>query len=304
MTNIILDATMLTSIQACALMSDYRFNHHLQSLSGKSNSLEVGSIIHKVLEVYYQGRVNGFNHKLCVANGLTAGHMYVTGDKSNIEEYPGVTNTPATNETKPYRRIGYEWALQTAEDYLEYRKNDSWIPVAAEKVRGKILYEDDEIRILWKSKIDLEVDTNDGVRPVDHKTMSQSRPSLALNNQFMGLCLVSGTQSVIINKIGLQTSLPIDKRFIRDTISYTKEQLLEWQSQTLPYYAKLWLIHNESGYFPPNLTHCENKYGRCNFYSVCSSNPELRNEMLSKEFTVGPVWDPTNDSDNKSDDKE
>jgi hypothetical protein len=166
-----------------------------------------------------------------------------------------------------------------------------------EIVKGKVLYEDDEIRVLWKAKLDLVSDTNQGIYPVDHKTMKQRRETISLNNQFKGQCLIQGTRGVFINKVGFQTSLKPEEKFERKIIPYSEPRLLEWQSETLPYYAKLLLMYVESGHFPPNFTHCENKYGNCAFLKVCESDPAMRETEIKKLFMVGPEWNPTNEYD-------
>lgn len=335
--NVILDATVLTTLMACARLVDFRFNHNFHSLDGKSNSLEAGSIVHKVLEVYYRERIKGFSASQAQASGLSAGLMYIQGCRFCVDfephdcsschglgiidnhvtgkiecdycegagkivkpscnhepnEYPGVFNTPAEDEKKP-KRIGYKWILETCEQYFDFYKNDHWIPLEVEIVKQKLLYQDDEIRILWKAKLDLVSDTNNGIFPVDHKTMQQNRPTVSLNNQFIGQCIITNTRTVIINKIGFQKSLKPEEKFIRASISYSPDRLLEWQSTILPYWAKTLLMYEESGYFPPRLTNCKNEYGFCAFYKVCEADPDMREEVLKQNFVVGPKWDPIN----------
>jgi len=203
-------------------------------------------------------------------------------------EYEGVKNTPPDSEGYT---IGWKFVLQTLEQYVEYYKNDSWIPLECETVKSKLLYEDDEMRVLWKVKYDLITDTNQGIYPVDHKTMKQNRPNSSLNNQFIGQCIVAGTRGVIINKIGFQKSLEPKDKFVRTLISYSSERLMEWQSEILPYYAKLLVMYAESGVYPPNFNSCEGKYGPCSFNEVCSSDPSMREEVLRNTFTIGKKWD-------------
>ena len=146
-----------------------------------------------------------------------------------------------------------QWALDTIEQYFDYYKADSIIPLYVEYVKGDVIYEDDEIRILWKAKYDLIADMDRGILPVDHKTFKVSRDTISLNNQFIGQCILQGTRTMIVNKIGFQTTLKPEEKFTRVPISYSADRLLEWQSQILPYYAKLLITYTEQGYFPPNL---------------------------------------------------
>jgi hypothetical protein len=319
--NIVIDASMLTTLMSCGRKFDLNHNLNLQSINGKSNSLEIGSIIHKVLEVYNKNLINGFGRASSISSGLAAGEMYIQGCKlctdfisveipdengktahlskplcgHSINEYPGVVNTPQESTTKP-ARTGWKWALETCEQYFTHYANDSWVPLEVEVVKGKILYEDDEIRILWKAKLDLTCDTNQGIFPIDHKTMKQNRDKVSLNNQFIGQCLIMNTRSMIVDEIGLQTSLKPEEKFKRVPISYSADRLIEWQSEILPYWGYKLIEYNESGYWPPNFTQCESKYGMCSYMKdVCEVDRNMREENLKIFFKVGPQWNPEND---------
>jgi hypothetical protein len=307
--NIILDATVMNTVLSCGRLTDFRFNHNFVSARGKSNSLEVGTLCHKVKEVYNKHRINGFDRSLAVAQGLIAGELYANGCRycadwsdtenkppcgHNPQEYPGLKNTP---EDSNGHTVGWKYALLTMEQYFEFYKNDPWVILEAEIVKGRILYEDDNIRILWKAKLDEVVDTNQGIFPVDTKTEKQRRPSINLNNQFMGQCHVMQTRSMIVDHIGFQTSLKPEEKFRRSMRNYSADLLLEWQSETLPAAAYKLLEMNESNYWPPNYTHCENKYGNCPFIEVCGSDRNMREEVIRVNFVKGLEWNPTNERD-------
>jgi hypothetical protein len=306
--NIVLDATLLSALMGCGRLVDLRFNHNLQSIRGKSNSLEVGSIVHKGLEINYKMRSAGYDRLKSEAMGLVAARLYADGcpycadfvatDEiltpacgHSPQEYPGVANTP--EESSGYI-VGIKHAIDTLEQYFDYYKGDHWITLGVETVEGKVLYEDDDIRILWKAKLDWKVDTNQGIFAVDHKTAKQRRPKQKLNNQFMGQCLVTGARSMIVNEIGFQKTLKPHEKFQRPMMNYTSEALIEWSGTTLPYWAYKLLDYQETGYWPPNLTHCENKYGNCPFIPACEADPHMRAEELKIHFIKGPAWDPTN----------
>jgi hypothetical protein len=312
--NVILDSQVLTTIMSCPCLGDFRFNLNLQSIDGKSNSLECGSIAHVFMEYFYRGIIHGFKREQAVQLGFTAAETYIRGcadctdfvpsteilkptcgHKAN--EFPGVKNTPRESVITPYPRIGWQWVLDTCDQYQQYYRNDHWVPLEVEVVKGKVLYEDDEIRILWKAKLDLVTDTNQGIFPEDHKTMKQRRDNISLNNQFIGQCLVMGTQKMVINKIGFQTTLKPEEKFTRTMMGYSVPRLLEWQGEILPFYAKLLLMYAETGHWPRNFTHCEGKYGNCAFVKVCEADPIMREDVIKQMFIVGPAWNPTNDEE-------
>jgi hypothetical protein len=305
--NVIMDATTLSSLMSCGRYFDLRFNHRFTAIKGKSNSLEVGTLIHKVFEVYYKHLINGFPKPTAVGQAMTMGQLFVTGCPGcanyndgdpkptcghEPQEYPGLLNTPEDNIKFT---VGWKFALNTCEQYFEMYKNDAFIPLSAEQVKGEVLYEDDELRVLWKAKFDLIVDTNQiGIVSMDHKSFKQNRQKSTLSNQFLGQCMLLKSRNVIVNKIGLQTSLPIKERLTREVVSFSADRLLEWQSEILPYYAYKYVQYQETGYWPPDYTHCDTMFGPCMFKDVCQADRGMRVEELRRNFQLAPVWDPTN----------
>lgn len=306
--NVIFDATMLSSLMSCGRYLDLRFNHRFAATRGKSNSLEVGSLIHKVLEVYYKHQIKGFKRETSIGQAMAAGQLYVTGcphcaDGTNAEpeckhepaEYPGMQNTPEVNVKWD---VGWRFALDTCEQYFKMYESDSLIPLQCEYVKGAVLYEDDEIRVAWKAKFDLVVDTNQiGIVSMDHKTFKQRRDKSTLSNQFLGHCHLLSSRNVIVNKIGLQTSLKINERLTREVVSFSSDRLIEWQTEIVPYYAYKYIQFTETGYWPPDYTHCDNMFGSCMFKSVCEADRGMREEVLRNNFQLAPVWDPRNKED-------
>lgn len=319
--NVILDATILSTLMSCARLTDFRFNHDLQQIGGKSSSLEMGSIVHCVLENYYKRMREGIIRDSAIGFALTAGELYMQGCPKCTNFAPDVCecNTPPDESCDDCKGTGYvtkptcghkpneypgvhntsdediQIVWDTIHQYFEFYKNDFWIPIDVEYVKKALIYEDDEIRIIWAAKLDLTVDTNNGIYPVDHKTMKQRRDTLSLNNQFMGQCILMKTRGVIINKIGFQKTLKPAEKFTRPIISYTLDRLTEWSQIILPFWAKQLLAYDEIGFWPPNFTHCENKYGFCNFKPVCEVGSGMREETIRLNFVKGSKWDITND---------
>lgn len=286
--NVVLDATVMTHLMECERLTEFQFIHNLVPINGKSNSLEIGSLLHKMLEAYYKNIRDGFPRANAVSYGLAMGDDFILhGDDGTGLKNTGPENTKHKNGSLD--RIGYNYVKNTFQQYTDFYTNDSWIPIEVEKVKGEQIYEDDEIRLLWKAKFDLIVDTNNGILSVDHKSMRQKRNTLSLNNQFMGQCILLKTRNVVINKIGFQQSLKPEEKFTRHVISYSASRLTEWLG-IAAYYGKYLVSLNETGYYPPRFSHCD-KYFGCSFKDVCESDLNMREETIRQKFMKGDSWE-------------
>lgn len=302
--NVIMDATVMTALMACPRYFDERFNHNLVPIEGNTNFLQAGQMVHKILEEFNKAIINGMSRTKAIMIGLEAGQQfYKTPGASNIPEhniYEGsnkILKNGLKSEAKgKLKSVGYDWIMATMDMYFKRWVNDGWTPIEAEKVRGAVVYEDDEVRVLWKAKLDKMVDTfQDGMMPGDYKTMKMNRHTLPLNNQFMGQCLVAGTRKMFIDKIGFQENLKPEDKFVREIMSYTAEQLAE-QTMTIGYYAKYMTNLLAQSYYPPNYTHCD-KFNGCMYRKPCEANASDRDRVFKLNFMVGEPWDPSNDDD-------
>jgi hypothetical protein len=254
-------------------------------------------LVHTILEHFNKSIISGLSRNDAILNGFKAGKEYITGysDYNKFvldKEHHGLENTPEENEKS---RTGWRFVIKTMEEYFDYYRNDSFPVIAAEEVRGEEIYRDDEMRIIWKAKFDVIIDTPHGFMSKDYKTMKQRRETISLNNQFMGQCVLTKSRQVIIDKIGFQTSLKPEEKFTRSMIPYSVDRLTEWTQEVVPHYARMLVAFNEAGYFPPNFTHCENKYGFCNFREICETDRLMREEALAINFNEIRKWDITND---------
>lgn len=292
-----MDSQILTTLQACPRLADYKFNLNLVQKGGKSNSLECGSLVHTILEFYYKALIQGTSRTDAIAIGYEAGNEYARGyhpDNKYItdKEEVGMITTPDDSDKW---NIGRNFVFDTMAQYFDFWQNDTFTPLHVEHVLGKVIYEDEELRVLWKAKFDLIADFQTGIIPADHKTMKQRRDTQSLNNQFMGQCVLTNSRQVMINKIGFQSSLKPHEKFMRVLIPYSADRLHEWTQDIVPHYARMLHAYTVAEYFPPQFTHCENKYGVCNFKEVCEGDRNMRAEILRINFEERKKWDVNND---------
>ena len=300
--HIILDATLLSTLMSCPRLADFRFNKNLVIKTGKSNSLEAGSLVHIILEHYHKSIISGKSRTDSIANGYVAGKEFLSGAFDVSHKFMRASDDYAStkfieqDENDKYV-IGHNYVYKTMDEYFDYWRNDSFTIISAEQVLTETIYEDDELIIGWKSKLDKIIDTSNGMMPVDAKTMKQRRDTNSNNIQFMGQCVVTKSRQMMIDKIGFQTSLKSNEKFERAIVNYTNDRLEEFKNEIVPHYARMLLAYNEADNWPPNFTHCENKYGSCEFYKhdVCNSDRRMREETLNIYFARGKKWDPQND---------
>ena len=145
------------------------------------------------------------------------------------------------------------------------------------------------------------VDTyQDGICPVDYKTMKQRKNVLSLNNQFRGQAILTKARTVIIEKIGWQATLKPEEKFTRQPISFSAAILAE-QIETIVYYAKTLIALKETGYYPQRFTFCD-KWGGCMYRNICENDPNHRQAIMDEKFMVTEQWDPANETKKEDDD--
>ena len=292
MKHLILDSQILTTLMACPRKADLRFNQDLVRAEGKSNSLEAGSLAHFINEHFNLGLIAGLPRQYAIDRGMEAGKEYLNDysptNKYLLDENHKAPNTLLNPEYKT--DISSDFVFQTMEEYFDYYKNDSWNVISAEETRQRLLYEDSELKILWKAKFDQIVEMSSGMISVDTKTMKQRRLTERKNNQFIGQCFILGSRSIIINKIGFQKSLKAHEKFERATISYSADNIAEWINDIVPHYANMLLAYTEAGNFPPNFTQCESKFGLCEYNDLCSDDRSLREESIKLNFVKTKKW--------------
>lgn len=274
------DSQKLDALQNCMYFYNMKFVQNLVPVH-TADYLERGGLLHHMLAVFYQmkryrGRwqQNGKTYADVVASCIIAGRQY--GSKTEL----------------PITEI--ERTIEVFTEYTDFWENDGWECVEfVEAVGSKILYDSDELCILYEVKIDLGLSiyhgTNRTVTPVDHKHSKARKDPNELANQFKGYCWFLGTNNIIINEVGFQKTVKPVEKFRRHTIQYSDALLSEWVENSVWWIRYgLGLIHE--GQFPRNFTSCD-KYAGCEFkVNVCGKDPEVREYKLRELYQVH-TWD-------------
>lgn len=294
---VILDATTLTKLQICDEYFNLSTNHNLILLGSKGKGLEGGSMMHEMLATYYKGQMNSLSRDDRFSSAISTGQLFITGCEVCIDPLQKCTvhtDHPFTGLETLTIEEAHD-ILANFQQYHEFWRNDSWTTINVEHVKGKVIYEDDELSLLWKAKIDWEVDNLEGFFSVDHKTASRREKTLETNNQFIGQAVVTEQGKVFVNKISTARSLKPEDKFERIALNYTKERMVEWISECAMWAYEL-IALSENGIYKHRYNACAGKYGPCVYNMVCNGQPNDRERIIREKYRVNDkVWDVTNE---------
>jgi len=263
---VIIDSQMLSSMQNCWREYQLRFRFNLKP-SSTPDYFKNGSLLHHGLAKYYEGIKLGLPKGECKLRAMQRMHESIP--ELNIEAEAG------------------NWLIQTIDQYCDFYKNDSLVPIAIEQPFAKIIYEEPTLKIIYAGVIDLLIQDKEHRKAVDHKSETRHYDPSDLDNQFMGYTESIEGSWFMVNKIGLQKTLKPEQKFRRYVIRYEKPRLNEWLTNTVIYVKEM--LEREQ--FPMNLTSCE-KFKGCAFRSFCRSIPAVRPLILEREYRVDEPWDP------------
>jgi hypothetical protein len=175
-------------------------------------------------------------------------------------------------------------------EYTDLWENDGWSDiVAVESVGSKVLYETEELVILYEVKIDLILRLNGMLIAVDHKHAQSRRDPNELSNQFKGYCWFLGSNNFIVNEIGFQKTIKPVEKFRRHLLNFPDGIIEEWKTNTVQW-VQMQMALEAGNLAPRNFTSCD-KFSGCEFKLICKSEPgELREFKKRAEFK-GRTWD-------------
>lgn len=273
----VVDSQILNTAADCQRKAHYTFDNNLEPII-KPDYFEKGDLLHQMLSAYYSMRkhrknwgINKHTHADVVDIAVVIGRKAAVKMSLEVDVV--------------------EEVISTFRQYCTYTSNDGWDRVlSTEEVASKILFENDDLIILYQGKIDLTIEiSNCQLIPVDHKSSSRRGRPQQLSNQFMGYCWLLGVNNLIVNKIGFQKSLKDVEKFERYTMSYSPDMIEEWREQAI-YWIMKYISDSERDFFPPNYTSCD-KYSGCIYQEVCRKTKELRDYKLVQLFQERPKWD-------------
>lgn len=270
---VVLDSTMFSSLEQCALQFDLAFNRDLEPIAGNS-AIEEGSLVHTIMEPYYESIKAGWPLEKARDFAIERGREAAMDFDLPMDET--------------------EEIIFNFREYTERWGNENFKILDVETPFAIQLYNSDELQVIYIGKIDLLVSTSKFPKLViDHKKRRQNKPISMFSNQFIGYCIATGTQHMEVNSFGLQKTLSPTERFTRIPVSYPIEVQRRWIKNTI-WWAGQYVYHEETGIWPTNWTSCD-KFSGCQFKKICQSPMDESQEYVIKtQFKVRPEkWDPS-----------
>lgn len=288
------DSQIVNSIQSCARKTNYHFVRNIEPLT-KGDSIERGDLMHKLLEIYYSLTADKVNPKsdiwVLIAQEMNESVESLKSRLTNRESVIGFCR-----EAAPLFTVKYDLDPQDSEEtiyqfteYTKYYEYDSWEILAVEGVASRVIYEDEDIKMIYNGKIDVLAQRGHMIAPWDHKTSKRRQDPSSLSNQFRGYAWLFNTMNVVVNKIGFQKTLPPRERFSRDILNIPPSSIEDWRLNTIWWIYQL-VHHMESDNWPMNLTSCD-KYSGCIYKRICERSPENREYEIERHYKKGKQWD-------------
>jgi len=276
--NIVFDMTKYDLFQLCEARFNYRHNLNIGLAGAKSERLDRGQLVHIGCEVYFQA--------------LKDHHPYDSASKmalSRIRE-AGVISTDLDNDV--INRV-----IDVMEEYFDYWRiaDQGYEIVAVEQPFLKDIYEDDNVRIFLAGKIDLVTSDNQYTNmPTDHKSVDRNYEQGRMVNQFKCYCLVTGSNYLVVDKIGMQKTLKPHEKFTRKKLTYDPLYLEEWRQNVIKVLLNRYLHCVAENSWAMNETSCDKYNRQCEYYGICdSSGLPAKNYKINSEYIQMEPWDVT-----------
>lgn len=282
---LMIDSQILNTYQSCTCKTYYQFVRNIRGLF-KETALDKGGLLHEIMKYHYEFIKYNQSHIYDGSVGeqfqgkeITYQQIIQTSIKK-AQDY--VLNSDLDVKT-------CEEVINTYQEYAQYYVNDNWEIVSVENPFAKVIYEDEDLKIVYCGIVDLV--TTKAI--VDHKSSSRRGNPTGLSNQFMGYAWAFNLNNVVINKIGFQKTLSAQEKFERHTKSYPQDLIDEWKANAIRVAKDLFLDlqNQEQMVAKKNFTSCD-KYSGCLYEKICGTQNEAREFIIGKDYMIGEPWNP------------
>lgn len=285
------DATSISTAQTCLRKYYYSMIEGWKPLH-ESYHLRFGKHYADALEHYYKHRALGLDKHEALRLVIREA-MENTWDRSDDHSGPWLSPDTAKTRENLIRTIIW-YCAQFEDEAIKVVTLDGGKP--AVELTFKIPVDNG---IIFSGHIDRLVEYSGDIYPMDQKTTAQTISPKFFDqfkpNTQMSMYTFAGKagwqipiKGIIID--GAQIAVGFT-RFERGFTFRTDPELDEWYNDTLFWIATAQHASREH-HFPMNPASCGN-YGGCEYRTVCSRAPSVRESFLRASFKKTTPWDPS-----------
>jgi hypothetical protein len=286
--NMIISASSLNTFGSCERMFNFGTIMSLspKNQNEKSDKMIKGSLMHKLLELHYTLKFINVELGEIIIKVMDFGRFY------GQSKFPTLSEENIENVVRTYKEYALHYKF---ENYIV--DNYSGKP-AVEIPFAKVLFEDDEIRLIVEGIIDFLGSNNSASVVMDHKT-GTSEPYL-LDNQFQLYACVADKEYVIVNRILFGEKVNSPYKFQRVAYKYSDEMKKSFINAIITK-AKRIDTSFRKGYFEPNFSACRNYNHPCAFYEICTQEEKYWPAVISTSFEEKEPFNPMKDKESIED---
>lgn len=295
----LIDNTSLEHFTTCARNAEYYLLRNRELNVGRS-ALVFGGTLHECLEMYYR-------------NPGKELEFYLKNAEPIIQEMPEPedpkdfrTRARAFDAFLSYctSAIGDDFVVLNDEASEPYIERYFELPLGDVEFNstfnGKFF---EKISVRWTGRIDLIIQEGDTPWVLDHKTTRIVGDSFFGNfynsQQTIGYTwaasqlLKTQVAGLFLNALAIRpvTKTGVPFELCRQKFPYQPSRVEEWVFNTLTLVSDF-LSHLDRGFFPMETQWCVGKYGKCQFFDVCTLPAEQRETMLTSNFYKDVTWTP------------
>lgn len=283
--------------ETCARAAEYYSVHRREGISERA-ALFRGSVIHEALGIRKRRPLDDFE-KEQVAHILT---RYLDKDFGPDEwrtAEHAINSILLYNKQWPIKSEPFDLIGGTTELPFRILLGKAEINATVKTHAGTFFVRN--IYIYWTGIIDAIINYGQTL-VMDHKTTSILGPQFfddfVLSSQMNGY--VWSARKLGYPAVGLlldaiagrrPTKTGVAHEYQRNRYYYEEAHLAEWERDTFTLITDF-LEHLCRGYFPKSPKWCFGKYGRCQYWDVCSQLPDRRESLIKSDLYKPVTWSP------------
>lgn len=284
-TIITLDSSQIATHMTCNMKWWLAYHENLRLAVEDTEAMDMGSCVHKLLELFYAAIANGETRKQAAERAVTEFR------ESNYCEK--TYNFPKAIEDFIITRFGQYYLWYEGKDFEPIRIKDF---TSVELGFSKVLYENDYVMYVYEGRIDI-ISRHEPERMIwwDHKSQDRASTLYPLKPQFLTYAVATELEYGGVNYFGLQKEMN-QNTFRRQLISIPQWMRERWKQQMLRVFQTVH-AHIKSGveYVPMNLNSCAGAFDSnpCQFTYLCETqSKEMREQLKQFKYKKVQPWRP------------